>query len=419
MSNFDYYSELGVLPTANADEIRKAYRALAMQHHPDKQSAAEVDRATAKLAAVNRAYTVLKDADQRRVYDMQRQAAPTGEFPFEHRAASRSPSVAGVLRRVVLGRRARARFGCLSAVTELSFRNGLWVLRKAAARPLLIFLHLDKSSRCDKAADSFREAAALLEGVVALAALDVEAEYRLAKKFGAAEQELPSVLLLKTDRAGVSQRRIISHPLTADSIAAGVAELLPPLAVCTVESLAQATRQHARHAAALAMRPLPAQLDRAFRLGCAKAGLLCAAVTGRQCALSKAYSGCAGIALLANDGRQRGCVDVSGAADTAAPRQLRHLLDDFSLREQHGIVLRTVVRAAELMRVVADPAWRCASRPARSVLESPVAGFMIRAEALPLWAGLAFVCSFPLQRSWRRKRQRAAQHLRRGTARRL
>jgi hypothetical protein len=60
-----HYDLLGVDPAAPADEIQRAYRLLAMRHHPDV--APEADEAT--MAALNGAWAVLGDPDRRRAYD--------------------------------------------------------------------------------------------------------------------------------------------------------------------------------------------------------------------------------------------------------------------------------------------------------------------------------------------------------------
>jgi molecular chaperone DnaJ len=64
MSKRDYYEVLGVSKTASADEIKKAFRKAAVQHHPDKEGGDE-----AKFKEVNEAYEVLKDQQKRQRYD--------------------------------------------------------------------------------------------------------------------------------------------------------------------------------------------------------------------------------------------------------------------------------------------------------------------------------------------------------------
>lgn len=62
----DFYELLGVAKTASADEIRKAYRKLALKHHPDVSDAPD---AAARFAEIQEAYDVLSDEDKRKQYD--------------------------------------------------------------------------------------------------------------------------------------------------------------------------------------------------------------------------------------------------------------------------------------------------------------------------------------------------------------
>ena len=64
MAKRDYYEVLGVSKSASADEIKKAFRRLAVKHHPDKEGGDE-----AKFKEINEAYEVLKDQQKRQRYD--------------------------------------------------------------------------------------------------------------------------------------------------------------------------------------------------------------------------------------------------------------------------------------------------------------------------------------------------------------
>ncbi|MDD5431324.1 MAG: DnaJ domain-containing protein, partial [Candidatus Pacebacteria bacterium] len=68
-----YYDVLGVAETASLEEIKKAYRKLVMQFHPDRQpqnaSAKKKKEAEEKFKEISEAYEVLSDPKKRKEYD--------------------------------------------------------------------------------------------------------------------------------------------------------------------------------------------------------------------------------------------------------------------------------------------------------------------------------------------------------------
>ena len=80
MAKRDYYETLGVDRTASDDDIKKAFRKLARQYHPDLHSDHQKQSAEAKFKEINEAYEVLSDQDKRRQYDMFGQAGAQGGF---------------------------------------------------------------------------------------------------------------------------------------------------------------------------------------------------------------------------------------------------------------------------------------------------------------------------------------------------
>lgn len=78
MSKRDYYEILGISRDASDEEIKKAYRRLAMKHHPDRTQNDKSSEETFKLA--KEAYEVLSDSRKRATYDQFGHAATDGGF---------------------------------------------------------------------------------------------------------------------------------------------------------------------------------------------------------------------------------------------------------------------------------------------------------------------------------------------------
>lgn len=76
----DYYAVLGVPKTASAEEIKKAYRKLARQYHPDANPGNK--QTEEKFKEVSAAYDVLSDAKRRKEYDEARTLFGSGVGGF-------------------------------------------------------------------------------------------------------------------------------------------------------------------------------------------------------------------------------------------------------------------------------------------------------------------------------------------------
>src|SRR5260370_1580430 len=75
----DYYDVLGVKRNASEDEIKKAYRKLARQYHPDRNPGDK--QAETRFKEVQAAYDVLSDKTKRSQYDRFGEAGPNAGFP--------------------------------------------------------------------------------------------------------------------------------------------------------------------------------------------------------------------------------------------------------------------------------------------------------------------------------------------------
>jgi len=74
---FNPHQILGIDPSASEDEIKKAYRKLAMKYHPDKGGDEE------KFKQISEAYSILTDPEKKREYEASQRGPQFGGFGFE------------------------------------------------------------------------------------------------------------------------------------------------------------------------------------------------------------------------------------------------------------------------------------------------------------------------------------------------
>ncbi len=91
----DYYDILGVEKKASADDIKTAYRKLAMQYHPDRNKAPDAEE---KFKEISEAYAVLEDQTKRQQYDQYGHAGIDMRYSQEDIFRGAAPDIEEILR---------------------------------------------------------------------------------------------------------------------------------------------------------------------------------------------------------------------------------------------------------------------------------------------------------------------------------
>jgi len=130
----DFYRELGVSSDATADEIKKAYRKLAKENHPDANAGnAEAEQ---KFKAVSEAYGVLSDASKRKEYDEARRLfGGGGGFNFPGGGGGGSFDVGDIFGQAGAGAGQQGGFGGLGDILGGIFGRGRASAGATANRP--------------------------------------------------------------------------------------------------------------------------------------------------------------------------------------------------------------------------------------------------------------------------------------------
>jgi curved DNA-binding protein CbpA len=84
MATKTFYELLEISPSASQDEIKESYRFLTAAFHPDKHTEANRQRAESIMKSLNEAYSVLSDADKRRVYDASQKTSTQSSDPLSN-----------------------------------------------------------------------------------------------------------------------------------------------------------------------------------------------------------------------------------------------------------------------------------------------------------------------------------------------
>lgn len=142
----DYYEILSVRRTADAEEIKRAYRRLAMKYHPDRANGDKVE-AEARFKECSEAYEVLSDQAKRRRYDQFGHEGVTGQHDFSHMDVTDIFSMFDDIFGGALGGRGRGRAPQATRGYDLETRIELSLKEVAAGTEKAI--DFERQDRCE------------------------------------------------------------------------------------------------------------------------------------------------------------------------------------------------------------------------------------------------------------------------------
>ena len=79
----DYYEILGLKKDAKVEDIRKAYREMALKHHPDRVPPEQKKQAEENFKEISEAYAVLSDPNKRALYDQYGHSGIDQKYAYE------------------------------------------------------------------------------------------------------------------------------------------------------------------------------------------------------------------------------------------------------------------------------------------------------------------------------------------------
>ncbi|XP_064647185.1 dnaJ homolog subfamily C member 10-like [Lineus longissimus] len=165
----DYYKLLGVAKDADNRDIRRAFKKLAVTHHPDKNT--DDPQAHDKFLKINRAYEVLKDADLRKKYDTYGEAGLKDDHPSNQYQSWNFY---------------QEEFGLYDEDKEIITLSRIDFEQSVKASDDIWFVNFysPHCSHCHDLAPSWREVARELEGVVRIGAVNCGDDWQLCRQQG-------------------------------------------------------------------------------------------------------------------------------------------------------------------------------------------------------------------------------------------